>query len=689
MTKRLIETNNFPFEFLSQLAERESYRKDIFRPVYYLHKWWAKRLGSVFRGILLGSVLPENANLPQEFFKFHSFSNLTVFDPFMGSGVTIGEAHKLGFTALGRDINPVAYEMVRISLGPLERGKLEKAFETLSTTVGKKILSLYHTENSLGEVANLLYYFWVMQTSCPNCHKPVDLFPSWIIGRNAYPKKKPEIHILCPRCNTIFPSVFGQLQTTCVSCGFTFSPDKGITNDSNATCTSCGSTFSIIESIQKEGSVPHFRIIGKLILNSDGKKEYLKVSNIDIKSYEACSLQLNNELQKNLINLPTLQLEKGYNTQQAMNYGFNHWRDFFNNRQLLALSWLQKEIIKLDEDSAIRDALFLLFSGILEFNNMFTSYKGEGTGAVRHMFSHHILKPEKTPIEANVWGIPKSSGSFSTLFKRRLLKAIEYRNGPTEIDLSSGGKKICSPPFSGKIEPNWPIDGIYSHKAIYLSCGDSTTTGLQCKSIDIVVTDPPFFDNVNYSELADFFYAWQQLYWKRKGYPDSTRNGKEVQDSDSYKFSRKLQNVMTECNKILKDDGLFIFTYHHSKDEGWIALIMALLNSGFIVVNAHPVKSEMSVATPKSQAKEPIQLDNIIVCKKNSYLNDNTNNSILITEVVKSKIKRLRDIGLNLSRNDYKVVYYGQKLMTINLTSNIEKLLQFTDDDFNHLNGNA
>ena len=48
---------------------------------------------------------------------------------------------------------------------------------------------------------------------------------------------------------------------------------------------------------------------------------------------------------------------------------------------------------------------------------MFASYKGEGTGAVRHMFAHHILKPERVPLEANLWGTPKSSGSFSTMFE--------------------------------------------------------------------------------------------------------------------------------------------------------------------------------------------------------------------------------------------------------------------------------
>ena len=116
---RLIETDAFPFEFLSRLAERESWRKEIHRPIYHVHKWWAKRLGSVFRGILLGTMLPEVGDLAAEFYKVHRFASETVFDPFMGSGTTVGEAHKLGFTAIGRDINPVAVRgRCRTALGP-------------------------------------------------------------------------------------------------------------------------------------------------------------------------------------------------------------------------------------------------------------------------------------------------------------------------------------------------------------------------------------------------------------------------------------------------------------------------------------------------------------------------------------------------------------------------------------------
>lgn len=63
-----------------------------------------------------------------------------------------------------------------------------------------------------------------------------------------------------------------------------------------------------------------------------------------------------------------------------MNYGFRTWRDFFNDRQLLALGWLRRAIGSI-ADEPQRRALSTLFSGVLEFNNLFASYKGEGTGA--------------------------------------------------------------------------------------------------------------------------------------------------------------------------------------------------------------------------------------------------------------------------------------------------------------------
>src|SRR2546426_5113960 len=157
--RRLIESDEFPIEFVSQLAEMESWRKEVHRPIYHIHKWWANRLGSVFRAILLGSALPEKEKLTEVFYRKHDFNGLTVFDPFMGSGTTIGEAHKLGFTALGRDINPVACEAVRVALGSLDRDGLMEAFGRLSSGVGERIRQLYQTTDASGQICDALYYF--------------------------------------------------------------------------------------------------------------------------------------------------------------------------------------------------------------------------------------------------------------------------------------------------------------------------------------------------------------------------------------------------------------------------------------------------------------------------------------------------------------------------------------------------
>jgi len=674
----LIETDAFPFEFLSQLAERESWRKEVHRPIYHVHKWWAKRLGSVFRGILLGTTLPEGGDLPAEFYKSQNLSNAVVFDPFMGSGTTIGEAHKLGFTAIGRDINPVAVASVRTALGPMDQRRLVAAFDELCQGVGGNIRALYRSKDTKGRPCNVLYYFWAMQVPCPACHLSVDLFSSWVIARNAYPSRKPEVQILCPSCADIFPGLYGQEAATCRSCKTRFDPRRGPAQGAKATCQHCSRSFTILDAVTSTGTRPAFRLYGKLVLTRSGTKEYLPATAEDLAAYQQCSARLQEDTSHGLL-LPTLALEHGHNTRQAMSYGFTTWRDFFNDRQLLALGWLQTAIDRL-ADAPSRDALLTLFSGVLEFNNMFASYKGEGTGAVRHMFSHHILKPERMPIEANVWGTPKSSGSFSNLFRSRLLRAIEYRLAPTEVNGKTGKGRVCASPFSGQVEATWPTNGRFSERAIYLSCGDSSHTGLPPRSADLVVTDPPFFDNVHYSELADFFHAWQQL--TPSAFPDrstSTRSLLEVQDSDADHFAAKLRSVFVECHRLLKDDGLLVFTYHHSRDEGWKALAEAVLRAGFTVVNSQPVKAEMSVATPKSQAKEPIQLDIILVCRKQNAADGDRPSVTKAMESARAKLRRLQSAGFTLSRNDRKIVLFGQLLTTLHIPADTENIALYVD----------
>ena len=223
----LIETDLFPVEFISRLAERESWRKEVHRPIYHIHKWWAKRLGSVFRGALLGCLLPEGARLGDEFYRRLSFAGTTVFDPFMGSGTTVGEAHKLGCAALGRDINPVACEAVRVAFGPMERQRLQGAYEQLSASIGERLRTLYRTLDAQAEPADVLYYFWVKTVPCPVCLETVELFSTRIFARNAYPSRKPEVQVCCPACGGVQAARLGEASVRCTSCTASFDPESG------------------------------------------------------------------------------------------------------------------------------------------------------------------------------------------------------------------------------------------------------------------------------------------------------------------------------------------------------------------------------------------------------------------------------------------------------------------------------
>jgi putative DNA methylase len=375
------------------------------------------------------------------------------------------------------------------------------------------------------------------------------------------------------------------------------------------------------------------------------------------------------------------------------NYGYSYWHELFNERQLLALTLLAKAIQNLP-DNETRDAFGILFSGTLEFNNMFASYKGEGTGAVRHMFSHHILKPERTPIEANVWGTPKSSGGFSTLFRSRLIRALDYRDAPFEVAINTDGKlkkgrKIfgISHPIGTDISNSFEEMKIKKSR-LYLSCGDSSHIDLPDKSVNLIVTDPPFFDNVHYSELADFFYVWQELYFNRGSWSENctTRRKEEVQDAEPEAFSLKLKQVFQECCRVLRDDGLLVFSYHHSREEGWTSLASAVVGAGFSFIQSQPVKSEMSVAAPKTQAKEPIDLDVLFVCRKK---NEDKRAWISIQQALlrsekltASKMLRFNSIGRKLSRNDILVVFLSQLLVELSGGRDGDDIIQAFKDIF-------
>ncbi len=680
--RRVIE-DRFPFEQLSEVAEIESWRKELYRPIYHMHKWWAQRLGSVFRAAIIAAAAPKGSSVMDLFYEPVRLPGLVVFDPFMGSGTTVGEAQKLGCTVIGRDINPVAHRAVRVALGEISRTEVQAQFKRIETSAGREIRCLYQSTDGDGQPCEVLYFFWVKFLPCPQCGGAVDLFSSYIIASHANKARHPQARAFCPNCGALPVCRYDATSVSC-SCGAKFDPRNGPARRTTAVCGGCAHEFPIAKTAASAGGPPSHRLYAKLVLRADGGKEYLPATTDDVQAFDAAR----ERLVKISPPIPSTPIEDGHNTKQILNYGYRYWHELFNARQLLALTTLATSIRDLPDGGA-RDALSLLFSGVLEFNNMFASYKGEGTGAVRHMFSHHILKPERTPIEANLWGTAKSSGAFSTLYKSRLLRALAYREAPFEISVEYKGKRKsgrkvfgASSPMGGEV-----LDGLPKHApkagTTYVSCGDSARTSLADQSVDLVVTDPPFFDNVHYSELADFFFAWQQTYFFLGVGQHTTRRAEEVQDTDVRMFAKKLRMVFTECNRVLRDRGLMVFSYHHSRESGWTALAEAVVGAGFSIIQSQPAKSEMSVAAPKSQAKQPINLDVLIVCRKRQM--DRRERKAEKAAFAASQesgadqVRRFNAVGRKLSRNDVRVVLLSQLLVELCADRNVDDVRMSLD----------
>lgn len=653
--KELLIEQGFPFEQISAVATQESWRKEINRPTSYIHKWWARRLGSVFRSLLIGAAESDIKLFFDDYYGRKLPQNKVILDPFMGSGTTVTEAVKLGEKVIGVDINPVAVGLVRTSLEKYDQNEVLNTFKKLTTSCAPQIKQFYKAQY-LGKETDVLYYFWVDVIQCEDCGEEIPLFKSTIFSKNAYPSKKPQAYSICPFCWHINSVKYNDSICVCEKCHREYNPQKGNAKGVGYTCPHCGKHEKIIDYIRRKKEPLSFKMYAKMIIDEGGNKYYLDIDEYDLSLYKKACISL----KKYEKILPDDLIKEGINTNQIINYRYKKWKQMFNARQLLAFGILMDEIIKI-EKLELRRLFAYLMSGTLEFNNMFCSFKGEGTGAVRPLFYNHILKNELMPLEANVWGEKTSSGSFSTFFKTRILRMLDYKEHPFEIKLvnKSKSEKVFLNNCNVEVSPTDSVEKWSVSRPLIL-CQNSASLPLPDGCVDLIVTDPPFFDNVNYSELADFFYVWLRKMNIGIGNKDqtSTRTIEEVQDNDSEGFSRKLCNVFTEGNRLLKKDGKLIFTYHHSKSDGWVSVYNSICNSGFIIQQVFPIKAEMSVSVAIMAAKYPINYDLVFVCKKATKYTQLEMDFDLFDEY-QMLLKKIDTEGLIFSEGDKKILMYG------------------------------
>src|SRR5437867_7211612 len=123
--------HDFDIPFVASLALREKQIQQNYRPIIGVHKWFARRPGTLFRAVLLSEF--GTAPVRQEFYQGHALKHLRILDPFMGGGTTLIEANRVGCSVTGLDINPMAWWIVRQEIGELDLQAYARESEKLRT----------------------------------------------------------------------------------------------------------------------------------------------------------------------------------------------------------------------------------------------------------------------------------------------------------------------------------------------------------------------------------------------------------------------------------------------------------------------------------------------------------------------------------------------------------------------------
>jgi adenine-specific DNA methylase len=622
-----IETN-FPLFFIQPLAKAESQRRQFYRPIYSVHKSWARRPGATFRAIGLSHFLEDKFKedsilRAEEYYRNHEFSGKIVLDPFCGGGTSIVELNRLGVKTIGIDLNPVAWFTTKKELESFNLIEFTQEVEKLTQKVGEQIKSYYTTEcpECKSFNADIMYVFWVHTIRCPNCNKNEDLFKYYIVGKKQ--RKSSETMVICPKCDQLFYTCKKlQENSECPQCNYVFIPLNGNCKNKEFTCSECKETNKIVDILKKASTVLSARQYAiEFYCTGCFTRAYKKISKADVDKFS----QIEKLFQKisGEILIPETKLSKnGKNIKNLKNYGFEKFSDLFNKRQLLSLGLLLNSISKI-ENSNTREYLLAAFSSSLEFHSILCPYNYTMKQIV-NIFNYQSFLVPLQFVENNVWGTTKGNGTFTT-YLERIKRAKQFCEEPFEISITKG--KIERIPIIGD-QINATIVDTYEEfeknrtPVSYLIAGsavDLQKYSIPDESVDMVLTDPPYYDYIQYSELANYFYVWLRLVLF-KTYtcfqPDLIDSQDELGKKNSEsEFLTNLTAVFVECKRVLKTKSPLIFTFHHSTAKAWTLILTALKNSHFLITAAFPVHSEFNSRPVKGRSQ-----DFIIICRKESDL---------------------------------------------------------------------
>jgi putative DNA methylase len=663
---RLLIEDWLPAAAIGVECMRERGSASALAPHTYLHVWWARRPLVVARAAVLGSLLP--AEFPHEVFERllgfgkpgkelvriralmdtgyrveggfgcdRAFKaglrepdlekmgaatearwggNPTVIDPMSGGGSIPLESARMGFHTLANEYNPVACSVLEATLDyPLRFGPelaqrarkwarvwLQRCEERLAEFFPKRRDGLVHA------------YIFTRTVPCPETQHHTPLVPDWHLLKPKGSDRRTVAEPIVDKANGTWAVRVREVGT---GAGKLREAPHGTYGDGKGVSLFTGLQIPSDYIKAKAQSREMRASLYVVAVKTPNGLEFFTPSETDLKALAAAEKELAKLRpdweRRNVI--PTEKYPEVTSEERPRIYGMPYWADLFSPRQLLAngvlvdeFQKLRKEVIATEGEAVGEATLHLLALSLdkfLDYNNSLNTWE-TSRGILKHIFQRHDYSFKATfgefaPCCAGVafnWCVDNSTEGF---------------------------EQIALLPRAANAEP------------VEITQGSATTLPqLADKSIAAVVVDPPYADNVQYSELADFFYVWlkrtqghRRPEWFSTYLCEHTeeavvnaarhrKGDKKAKDAkaEAHAFYQELMtNAFREAHRILRDDGALTVMFTHKKQEAWEALFTSLIRSGFTITATWPVKTESEHSLHQAK-KNAAQSTVVLVARK-------------------------------------------------------------------------
>ncbi len=715
--KRAIE-DSFPVKEVSLISAKE---KNIRHGhISTLHIWWARRPLASSRATAYAALVPpaetvEDWNKQREFIiNFSKWENSLdhimiqkaredilranggnpprVLDPFAGGGSIPLEALRLGCETYSNDLNPVSVLIQKCTLeypqrygkpGYIEQekdyfGKRQKEKVKVTNVLledvkkwgdsvlsgAKKEIAKFYPKDPDSSIP--VGYIWARTIPCQNpaCYAEIPLMRQFWLAK----KDKKKV--------TLFPFVEGHdVHFRIVGDGYKempadFKPEEGNVARAVASCPVCGSVndAKITRKLFQEGKSGQRMIAVVLYKPREKGKRYRIATEEDMEVFRRAAEALKVKREKLMAEwgmdpVPDEELPPagtlGFRIQR---YNMNRWGDLFNSRQKLALI-------------TFADKVRSAYERMLQ-----EGYEAEYARAV---VSYLALNFDKVLNKLNSlarWNNILEKTEY--IFSRQALPMLwDYSEINAFSESAGSWQEYAKYTFNA-------IDHCSNTKCYAASVTQSSATSLPYSNdyFDAVLTDPPYYDNVPYSYLSDFFYVWLkrtigQIYPDLFATPLTPKKNEIVAysniaggfDEGKRFFEDMLKKAFKEIFRVLKPNGIAVIVYAHKSTAGWETLINSLLDSGLIMTGAWPIKTEMQA---RLRAKESAALASsiYIVCRKMERQATGFYNDVkeALKQHLNKKLERLWEEGI--SGADFFIAAIGS---AIEVFGKYEKVIDF------------